>query len=413
MRRILSSIDIGTNSIKLVVAEIVRDKVNILCAISEESRGIKKGLIENFEDAVYSIKKAVKKAEDMLGLKIKKVVASVPEYDLMFSSGEGVNTITNEDGIVTKNDISRILKTCAYNKVNENYELINIIPIEYKLDGKVIKNPVGLMGKKLKLSSIIVSAPKKNTYEFIKAIEKCGIEVIDIMLGSIADYALFKNEFLDENNGVIINLGAGKTTISAFYKGILVNEYILPEAGDLVDNDISFMYKTKIKDSKKLKERYALSSTKLANPKETTTLINKLGEKVEVNQYELTEYVASRMQEILKKSKNQINYLTKKEISYIIITGGLTEIKDFNILATSIFGNNVTFGNVNIIGVRDNKYSTAIGLIKNFNNKLNSKDKDYSIFDEEEIDILCSSDKRINVASDSILGKVFGYFFDS
>lgn len=413
MRRILSSIDIGTNSIKLVVAEIVRDKVNILCAISEESRGIKKGLIENFEDAVYSIKKAVKKAEDMLGLKIKKVVAAVPEYDLNFSSGEGINTITNEDGIVTKNDISRILKTCAYNKVNENYELINIIPIEYKLDGKVIKNPVGLMGKKLKLSSIIVSAPKKNTYEFIKAIEKCGIEVIDIMLGSIADYALFKNEFLDENNGVIINLGAGKTTISAFYKGILVNEYILPEAGYLVDNDISFMYKTKIKDSKKLKERYALSSTKLANPKETTTLINKLGEKVEVNQYELTEYVASRMQEILKKSKNQINYLTKKEISYIIITGGLTEIKDFNILATSIFGNNVTFGNVNIIGVRDNKYSTAIGLIKNFNNKLNSKDKDYSIFDEEEIDILCSSDKRINVASDSILGKVFGYFFDS
>lgn len=413
MRRILSSIDIGTNSIKLVVAEIVRDKVNVLCAISEESRGIKKGLIENFEDAVYSIKKAVKKAEDILGLKIKKVVASVPEYDLNFSSGEGVNTITNEDGIVTRNDISRILKTCAYNKVNENYELINIIPIEYKLDGKVIKNPVGLMGKKLKLSSIVISAPKKNTYEFIKAIEKCGIEVIDIMLGSIADYALFKNEFLDENNGVIINLGAGKTTISAFYKGILVNEYILPEAGDLVDNDISFMYKTKVKDSKKLKERYALSSTKLANPKETTTLINKLGEKVEVNQYELTEYVASRMQEILKKTKNQINYLTKKEISYIIITGGLTEIKDFNILATSIFGNNVTFGNVNIIGVRDNKYSTAIGLIKNFNNKLNSKDKDYSIFDEDEIDILCSSDKRINVASDSILGKVFGYFFDS
>ena len=31
-----------------------------------------------------------------------------------------------------------------------------------------------------------------------KAIEKCGVEVIDIMLGSMADYALFKNEFLDE-----------------------------------------------------------------------------------------------------------------------------------------------------------------------------------------------------------------------
>ena len=64
------------------------------------------------------------------------------------------------------------------------------------------------------------------------------------------------------------------------------------------------------------------------------------------------------------------------------------------------------------IGIRHNKYSSCFGIIKYFNDKLNSKDKDYSIFDEDEIEILCSSDKRINVASDSILGKVFGYFFE-
>ena len=29
-----------------------------------------------------------------------------------------------------------------------------------------------------------------------------------------------------------------------------------------------------------------------------------------------------------------------------------------------MFGKNVTFGNVNIIGVRDNKYSNCVGLIK-------------------------------------------------
>ena len=413
MRRILSSIDIGTNSIKLVVAEIVRDKINILCAVSEESRGIKKGLIDNFEDTVYSIKKVLKKAEDLLGIKIKKVVASIPEYDLKFTRGEGVNTITNEDGIVTKNDISRILQTNVYNRIDENYELITVIPIDYKLDDKTIKNPVGMMGKKLKLNSLIISAPKKNTYAFIRAIEKCGLEVIDIMLGSMSDYALFNNEFISSNNGIIINIGAGKTTVSAFYKGILVNEDVIDMGGINVDADISFMYKTKLKDSKKIKERYALASKQLANPKENTTVVNKLGEKVEVNQYEVTEYVSARLQDILKKAKNSINYLTKKEISYIIVTGGMTEIKDFNILAESIFGKNVTFGSVNIIGVRDNKYSTSVGMIKYFNNKLNQKDKDYSIFDEEEIETLCTNEKRINVASDSILGKVFGYFFDN
>ena len=413
MRRILSSIDLGTNQVKLVVAEIIDNKIIVLCAISELSKGIKEGLIISEEDVIFSVRKALKKAEETLGLKIKKVVCSVPEYDLKFTEGNGINTITNDDGIITRNDLSRLLKTCAYNKISDNYELINIIPIEYKVDGKVIKNPIGVVGNKIELNTIIVSAPKNNTYSYIKALEKSGLEVIDITLGSLADYSLFKNEFLDQNNGIIINLGAGKTTISAFYKGILVNEKILNLAGISIDNDISFMYKIKNVDSKKLKERYALASTKLANPKEITYLVNKLGEKVEVNQYELSEYVTARLQEILKKSKNVINHLTKKEISYIIVTGGLTEIKDFNILAEDIFGKNITYGNVNIIGARDNKYSVALGLIKNFNDKLNSKDKDYSIFDSDEIDILCSGNKSINVASDSILGKVFGYFFDN
>ncbi len=413
MRRILSSMDIGTDSIKLVVAEIIKDKINVLCAVTEDTRGVKKGLIENFEDVVYSIKKVLKKAENLLGISIKKVVASVPEYKLKFTQGEGVNTITNEDKVVTKSDISRILQTNVYNRIDENYELINVIPIDYELDDKKVLNPLGMEGEKLKLNSIIVSAPKRNTYDFIKAIEKCNVEVIDIMLGSIADYALFNNEFLKENNGIIINLGAGKTTVSSFSKGILTNEYVFDKAGDSVDYDISFMYKTKAIDSKKLKERYGLASKDYANPKEVTSLINKLGEKVEINQYELTEVINARMESILKEAKKQINYLTKKEISYIIITGGLTEIKDFNILAESIFGKNVTFGNVNIIGARDNKFSTAVGMIKNFNNKLNMKDRDYSIFNEDEIETLCSTERRINVASDSILGKVFGYFFDN
>lgn len=413
MRRILSSLDIGTNAIKLIVAEVVRNKINVLCAVSEESRGIKRGLIDNQEDVVYSIKKALKKAEELIGLKIKKIIASVPEYNLKFSHGEGTNNITNEDGIVTKNDLSRLLQISVYNKIDENYELINVIPVDYRLDENIVENPIGLTGNKLKINSLIISAPKNDIYNYIKTIEKSGLEVIDIMLGSIADYALFDNEFTSKNNGIIINLGAGKTTISSFYKGILVNEYVIEQGGSTVDNDISFMYKTKIKDSKKLKERCALATSDYANPKEIKNIINKLGEKIEINQYELSEVVGARLQEILKKAKKQINYLTKKEISYIIITGGLTEIKDFNILAENIFGKNVTIGNVNIIGVRDNKYSTSIGMIKNFNNKLNLKDRDYSIFDSDEVEALCSNEKRINVASDSILGKVFGYFFDS
>ena len=52
-------------------------------------------------------------------------------------------------------------------------------------------------------------------------------------------------------------------------------------------------------------------------------------------------------------------------------------------------------------------------MIKYFNEKINLKDKEYSIFDEDELDIICNSEVKVNIGNDSILGKVFGYFFDN
>ena len=49
MRRILASMDIGSNSIKLIVAELVKRKINILAVAETETKGIKNGLVVNKE----------------------------------------------------------------------------------------------------------------------------------------------------------------------------------------------------------------------------------------------------------------------------------------------------------------------------------------------------------------------------
>ena len=45
MRKIISSIDLGSNELKLVVAEIRGNKTNILASCTEKSHGIKNGLV--------------------------------------------------------------------------------------------------------------------------------------------------------------------------------------------------------------------------------------------------------------------------------------------------------------------------------------------------------------------------------
>ena len=89
MKRIYSSIDIGSDTIKVVVCELYKNKLNLLAASSVKSKGIKKGLITDFEQAERSIKQAFVEIEEMLGIQIKKVIASIPSYQVEFTMVTG------------------------------------------------------------------------------------------------------------------------------------------------------------------------------------------------------------------------------------------------------------------------------------------------------------------------------------
>ena len=128
MRRIIASLDIGSDTIKLVVGEIYRNKLNILSALDTPSRGIKKGYIVNSESAVEALKELFDKAETMLGIKIRQVIVSVPANLTECFLSEGVTTITNEDKIIESIDIVRALQSSVYNKINPGSELVTILP---------------------------------------------------------------------------------------------------------------------------------------------------------------------------------------------------------------------------------------------------------------------------------------------
>lgn len=413
MREIIASIDIGSSKIKLVVGEIIEDQLNILCALDEDSRGVKKGVIIESSETEYAIKKLLKKAEEMLGVKITKSVVAVNEDAIDFKIGEASISITSEDKEITSSDVVRVLQASVRGNIPKEMDLITVIPIMFKVDDKKTRIPKGMRGDSLSVRSVVVSVPKRDIYVVAKCLEKCGIEVVDIMLNSIGSYYAHKTVSTDTQTGVVIDCGAETIKVSIFNKGIIINNLVLGVGGKNVDNDIGFIYKLNEEQSKKVKENLALANKRYANAKEKETLVNTLGEKVVINQYELTEVVMSRLHEMLNMAKNEINYLTKKEISYIIITGGLTELKDFPLEIESVFGRLANVGRIQIVGARDNKYASCIGMIRYFDNKLKLRDREYSVLSADDLDTLCSaSDKKV-ISSDSILGKVFGIFFDN
>ena len=413
MRKIISSIDIGSFSIKIVVGEIVKKKLNILAVSNTPSKGIKKGLIINAEAFMNSLKKGLDKIEETLGLKLKKTIVNIPINNAKFSITEGSTTITSESKAISGNDIARALQGCVYNKFKATEELVTIMPIYFEADDKKIEDPKNIIADKLKAKSVIITTPKKNVYSVLTCLEKLGLEVIDITFNSIGDY--FATDYKENKKevGAVVNIGHDITTIAIFNKGVLTNTKLIDLGGRNIENDISFIYKIKKEDASRLKENLALAHKRLAQASEFEKITNRLGEEVQINQYEISEIVMSRLIEILKIIKSEINTLTKKEISYIIFTGGVSESADFNLVLESVFGNFATTLQIKELGVRNNIYSSCVGMIKYFDEKMQFRNKEVSIFNYDEIEELSSADKRLNVSDNSILGKLFGYFFDN
>ena len=409
MRKIFTALDIGSNTIKVVVGEFIGTKLNILSAVKVTSRGYVNNYILDKESLISRIKEAISKTEEELNIKIRKVILNVPTYNLDFKLTDG--RVELEENVVKSNDIVRLLQDVSKNKIDHKNELICTLPIIFKVDDEETTNPYSKHGSVLSVKSILVSTDKKTIYDLANIVNSCNLDIIDITTTGLVDYYNFKSKELDTKNIAIVNLGSTTTNISIFSKGIFINNKIIDDGGFYIDKEIASVYNLKRNETEYLKEKLALAVINNADEKETITLTNKNGEEITINQYELSKIVSEKMDNLLKVIKKNINLLTKKEISYIIITGGLSEIKDINLLINNIFNKNGKIGKINNLGARDNSYSVALGMLKYFNSKLLLRNREFSSLTEEEIDAMCTISEK-NTSKNSLISRVVGYFFD-
>lgn len=407
MKKIYTSVDIGSDTIKIIVGEEVADKVNVLACNTIKSKGIRKGLIVDSNLVVNTIKDGIKKINENLCFNIKKVIANVPEYNIKFMYVTGK---VNVDGVVDTDSVNKVIKDSVYNKLEKDYELITVIPLEFTLDeNESVDMPIGKSCKILELKGIMTSVPKKNIYSVVSVLEAAGLEVVDITISGLADYYQVRTNKTDKQVGAIINIGHETTNVTVVNNGKVMNTETIQLGGINVENDIAYVFGTNIVDARRIKERFASAHKRFTNLNDVYELENNLGERIKLNQLEVTEVVMSRLNQILNYAKKQILLLTKKEINYIIITGGLTEIKSFKNLVYENLGKDVIIYVMDEIGVRDNKYTSALGMIKYFIDKMKIRGKNYSMIDETDEELLLTPDDKLKKEK-AVVTKMFKNF---
>jgi cell division protein FtsA len=407
VKKIYTAIDIGSDTIKFVVGEYFKNKLNILATYEQKAKGIRKGLIVDPNLAINSIKDGIKEINNNLGIDIKKVIVGVPSYNAKFMFVTSEIEITGD--AITTDDVNNLIKASVYSKVEQDYELITVLPLTFLIDGEKETKVVGKTGNKLEIKGIMISAPKKNVYSVLSVMEGAGLEVVDITVSALGDYYEVRNDNLDKNIGAIINLGHETTNVSVFSRGKLMNTETIQLGGINVDKDLAYMFNINVFDAREIKEKFASSHKRFIALNDVYEVKNTAGEVIKLNQIEVTEIVMDRLAELLRLAQKQILLLTKQNISYIVITGGLTEIRAFKNLVYEILGKDVIIYTEDTLGARNNKYITSIGMIKYFIDKMEVRGKEYSMIDEQDEELLINPNNK-NSKGKAGITKIFGNF---
>lgn len=415
-KKIYTCIDIGNDTIRILVSEYYQKKYRTLAASSVRTKGVKNGRITDENLLIERIKLALEDINSRVDINVKKAIIVVPCIDAEYSLVHGNIPIVNDEKMVTTKDVLRV-QNALMKDMLPNMELVNLTPIDFSIyeNGSLIeslKDPRGKICDRLGIRAMMVCAPKSLVISYAKVVEKAGVEVVDLCLSAPSSFEEIKTKEYKEAVTALIDIGKENTTISIFNKGIITNSKVLNIGSKIIDEDISYIYSTTRKTARKIKENFGIAHPRYANKNETYETRDVNGKLLSINQYELAGIINKRLVEILNISKNELKVLTNKQISYIMVIGGIVDMPSVDFVLEDIFGYMAKSYSENTLGIRKSRFITVQGAIKLFVKKLNKRGKEYTMFSSDDEDGLIHSKTRIG-RSDSVFGRFFSYFLDN
>src|SRR6266581_4500380 len=264
-RDLIVGLDIGTSKIVALVAELTAEgTLSVLGMGSQDSSGLKKGVVINIEKTVESISRAVAEAEMMSGCKIKEVYTGIAGSHIKSKDSNGMAVVRDKE--VTQFDVERAMEAAKATPISNDDQILHVIPQEFIVDGQDgVKEPIGMDARRLEVNVHIVTGAVTAVQNIVKCVHRCGLEVVDLVLQPLASGHAVLSE--DERNvGVcLVDIGGGTTDMAVFSQGAIRHTAVIPIAGDLMTNDISIALRTSTQDAEEIKIRYGVALQQLAD----------------------------------------------------------------------------------------------------------------------------------------------------
>ncbi|MCA9916898.1 MAG: cell division protein FtsA [Anaerolineales bacterium] len=371
MADIIFGLDIGTTKVCALVGEVREGRLQIIGLGMAASRGMRKGMVIDVNEASQALAQAVEQAEQTSGYDLAQAIVSMAGEHISSTNNKGIVAIGRNDAGVTVGDIERALDVAQAIPVPPNRQIVHLIPRSYTIDEHDgVRNPIGMHGFRLEVETHIVTAARPALQNLTRCASNVGINSSEFVLNALASGEAVLDPNEREMGVIVADIGGGTTDIALYMQGKVWHTHVIPIGGYHVSNDIAIGLRAPYEVAEQVKIQYGDCRPDQIDPNTVFTVEPFGGEKIQVGRQDLAHVIEARVEEIFQHILEDVQRSGYDGLlpAGIVLTGGSAQLRGITEVAERVLNVPARVAQPqNLVGMVDRlhspAYATSVGLL--------------------------------------------------
>src|SRR3989338_4233405 len=370
---IVTGLDIGTSTIKVLVAEKRASEWEVLSYVKMPSFGLRRGAVVNPEETAKNLQLLLDGVQKDCGQKIHSVLVNIGGSHLHVTPSDGLISVSRADHIISEEDRDRLMKATGDINIPLNEEILDVFPKEFIIDEeRGIKQPIGLTGVRLQAKVVLLCYFQSYFINLTQAVLGAKLQIDDIVPSPLAAAEAVLTRQQKEIGAAVIDIGASTTSLAVFDEGDLIHLAIFPLGSANITNDLAIGLKTDVAIAEDIKKQHGtcvIANTEKEKKDQAKKKIEVFDKaySLEFTKKNLVDIIEPRVYEILDLMQKELKKIGRQELlpGGIVLTGGGAKLPKIKELAKEQLKLNCQIGiPKGIIGLeQDPALATVAGLV--------------------------------------------------
>ena len=367
------AIDVGTTKVCTLVAEPSDEaELRIVGIGTSTSRGLRKGVVLDVEQATAAITESVEKAEQISGYAIDSAFVGISGSHISGINSRGIAAISRGERLIVQDDINRAMDAARAIAIPPTREMLHDIPRGYIVDEQDgVRNPVGLRGFRLEVEAHIVTGASASIHNLAECVQNTGVRVEHLIVQAIAAGEAVLTGPEKELGVAVVDIGGGTTDMAVFIDGSVWHTVVLPVGGNHLTHDLAVGLRTPFTVAESLKTKYGHAIPDSFEP-DAVIDATSFGDDSHrsISRAQLSEIIKVRMEEILELILREIKRSGYDALlpAGVVLCGGTAELAGIKQLARDTLELPVRIGTPRgleglVESVRDPAHACSVGLL--------------------------------------------------